>query len=159
MEEEGRQKKKEQEAKVTVEKELTALLSQVETARADAVAEFKTTQSFINSCAGYYGDGFEDCLKQVKFVYPHLDLSKVTMDDPLSSTLVGDTTLEETDDSSESESGPKGDSVVLTQAATDAPVIPLTSSIDPPDVEDSLAQDVQDLPPKGEENPQDASAS
>ena len=46
-----------------MEKELMDLLGQVETARADAVAEFKTTQSFIDSCASYYGDGFEDCLK------------------------------------------------------------------------------------------------
>ena len=36
---EGHQKKKEQEAKVTVEKELTALLRQAKTARADAVKE------------------------------------------------------------------------------------------------------------------------
>ena len=83
LEEEGRQKKKEQKAKAIVEKELTALMGQMETARADAVVEFKTTQSFIDSCTGYYGDEFKDCLKQVKSLYPHLDLSKVTMDDPL----------------------------------------------------------------------------
>ena len=43
MEEEGRQKKKEQEVIATVEKELTALLRQVETARANAMKEFKTS--------------------------------------------------------------------------------------------------------------------
>ena len=118
---------------------MTALLSQVETARADAVTEFKTIQSFINSYVGYYGDGFEDCLKQVKSVYLHLDLSKVTMDDPLLSTLVGDTTLKGTDDSSKSEPSPKGDNVVLAQPAADALVIPLTSSTDPPDAEEFLA--------------------
>lgn len=63
-------------------------------ARADVVNEFKASQPFIDSCAVYYGDGFEDCLKQVKFVYRNLDLSEVTMDDPLPSTLVGDTTFE-----------------------------------------------------------------
>ena len=63
LEEEGRQKKKEQKAKATVEKELTAFLGQVETARADAVKEFKASQPFIDSCAVYYGDGFKDCLK------------------------------------------------------------------------------------------------
>ena len=69
---------------------MTALLEQVEIARANAVIEFKASQPFINSCAVYYGDRFEDCLKQVKSVYLHLDLSKVTMD-PLPSTPTGDT--------------------------------------------------------------------
>ena len=63
----------------------------METDRADTVKEFKASQPFIDSCAVYYGDGFEDFLKQVKSIYPHLDLSKVTMDDPLPLTLVGDT--------------------------------------------------------------------
>ena len=40
------------------------LLKQVETARADAVKEFKDSQPFIDSCV-YYADGFKDCLKQV----------------------------------------------------------------------------------------------
>ena len=43
--------------------ELSILLGQVETAKADAVKEFKTSQPFIDSYAVYYGDGFEDCLK------------------------------------------------------------------------------------------------
>ena len=43
LEEEGCQKKKEQEAKAMVEKELMALLGQVETARAHAVKEFKAS--------------------------------------------------------------------------------------------------------------------
>ena len=83
LEEEGSQKKKEQEAEAAIEKKLIAFLRQVETARADAMKEFKASQPFIDSCAIYYGDEFEDCLKQVKSIYPHLDLSKVTMDDPL----------------------------------------------------------------------------
>ena len=62
-EEEGRQKKKEHEAKETAKKELAALLSQVETAKADAVKEFKASQTFVDSCAEYYSDKFEDCLK------------------------------------------------------------------------------------------------
>ena len=63
LEEEGHQKKKEQEAKETMEKELAALLSQVETAKADAVKEFRASQTFVDSCADYYGDEFEDFLK------------------------------------------------------------------------------------------------
>ena len=58
----------------------------MERTRANAVTEFKASQPFIDSCAFYYGDGFKDFLKQVKSVYPHLDLSKVSMDDPIPST-------------------------------------------------------------------------
>ena len=104
---------------MTVEKELTALLSQVETAKADTVAEFKASQPFIDACAVCYGDGFEDFLKQVKSVYPSLDLSKVNMDDPLPSTPTGDTIFEESDDSIESKVDPKNDSIILTQPAVD----------------------------------------
>ena len=75
----------------------------METAKADTVQEFRASQSFVDSCAKYYGDGFKDCFKQVKSIYPHLDLSKVSIDDPLSSTPAGDTTLEENDNSTESE--------------------------------------------------------
>ena len=74
-----------------MEKELTALLGQVEMARADIMTEFKASQPFIDSCAVYYGDGFEDFLKQVKSIYPHLDLSKVSMDNPIPSTPADDT--------------------------------------------------------------------
>ena len=122
LEEEGCQKQKEQKAKVAVEKKLTALLGQVETARVDFVAEYKIAQSFIDSCASYYGNRFKDYLKQVKSLYPYLDLSKVIMDDPLPLTLVGDTIFEEIDDSIKSEEVLKDDSVVLAQLATDLPV-------------------------------------
>ena len=43
LEKECRQKKKEQEAKAMVEKELTTLLEQVETVRADAMNEYKAS--------------------------------------------------------------------------------------------------------------------
>ena len=138
---------------------MTTLLGQVETAKADAVAEFKASQSFKDSCADYYGDGFEDCLKQVKSFFPDLDLSKVIMDDPLLSTPVGDTIFEETDHSTELEEVPKDDNVILTQPAVDQPIIPLTPSTNPPNAEDPHAQDVQDLPPKGDGNQQDPPTS
>ena len=63
----------------------------MELARADAVNKYKAFQPFIDFCGGYYGKGFEDCLKQVKSLYPHLDFSTVTVDEPLPSTLAGDT--------------------------------------------------------------------
>ena len=53
----------------------------MQTAGADAVRDFKATQSFIDSCAEYYDTGFDDCLKQVALAFPELDLSGITMDD------------------------------------------------------------------------------
>ena len=103
LKEEGHQRKEDQEAKETTEKELATLLGQVETVKANAVKEFKESQTFIDSCTEYYGVGFKDCLKQVKSNYPHLDLVKVLMVDPLPTTLAGDAIPEETDDSTESE--------------------------------------------------------
>ena len=43
LEEEGHQKEKEQEAKATMEKELTALLGKVETAKVNAMKEFRAS--------------------------------------------------------------------------------------------------------------------
>ena len=106
--------------------------------RADAVIEFKASQSFIDSCAVYYGDGFEDCLKQVKFFYPYLDLSKVTMDDPLPSTPASDTIFEETNNSTQSKRDPKDDGVVLAQPTVDKPITPLIPS--------NEAQEAENLP-------------
>jgi len=148
------QGEKEKEAKATLEKELTAFCGQVETARADAITEFKTSQPFIDACAIYYGDGFEDCLNQVKSVYPYLDLSKVTMDDPLSSTLASDTIFEETDNSTQSEWDLRNDGVILAQPAVEKLVTPLLPSTkDPPhDVEIPSTQDAQN-PFKDDENP------
>ena len=50
-------------------------------AGADAIRDFKASQSFIVLCAGYYGTGFDDCLQQVASAFPELDLSGITMDD------------------------------------------------------------------------------
>ena len=110
----------------------------METTKADSVAEYKIAQSFIDSCASYYGNGFEDYLKQVKSLYPYLDLSKVIMDDPLPLTLVSDTIFEEIDDSIKSEEVLKDDSIVLAQLATDLPVTLMISSL-VPHVEDPPA--------------------
>ena len=139
LEEEGRQRKNEQEAKEKVEKELMALLEQVDTTKANVINEYKASQPFIDFCGGYHGEGFEDWLKQVKSLYPHLDFSKVTMDKPLSSTPADDTVHEETDDSTES--NPKDGNVVVTQLATDAPVTSLVSSTEPENVEDNVVRE------------------
>ena len=63
-----------------------------------------------------------------------MDLSKVSIDDPLPSTPTGDATLEE------------DDGVVLVQSAVvDKPVVLLTSSANTP------TQEAQDLPSKGDD--------
>ena len=112
--EETRRRELEAEAKMTAEKELRSILVQVETARNDAVMEFKDSSAFIDVCAAYYGDGFEDCLKQVKSAYPDLDLSRISMDESIPSTPVGEAVHEEADDHSQ-----RDNSVVLAQPAAD----------------------------------------
>ena len=64
-----------------LQKEVTDLGQKLQTAGADAIRDFKMTQSFIDSCAEYYGTGFDDCLKQVALAFPELDLFVITMDD------------------------------------------------------------------------------
>ena len=118
-----------------------AICGQVEMARADAIVEFKASQPFIDACAVYYGDGFKDCLKQVESVYLNLDLSKVTMDDSMSTTpAFGDVVSEETDNSTHTEQDPKDDGVVLAQPALEKPVTSLVSF-----VVDPLAHDAQNF--------------
>ena len=96
-----------------LEEELTTLLKQVEKAGADAVQEFKASQSYIDSCVDYYGTGFNDCLKQVALTFPELDLSGITMEESMPTTLAGETVVDEGDDSIDLGLPPKGDSVVL----------------------------------------------
>ena len=68
--------------KQKLQEEVTALREKVETVGTDAIQKFKTSQSFIDSCADYYGTGFDDCLKQVASAFPDLDLSRISMDAP-----------------------------------------------------------------------------
>ena len=61
----------------------------------------------------------------IKSINPYLDLSKVTMDDPLPSTSMGDDTIrEETNDFTQSEQDPKNDGVILAQLAVEKPLLP-----------------------------------
>ena len=147
LKEEARLLEKVQEEKTNLEVELTAIYGQVETARADTIIEFKASQPFIDACFVYYGDGFEDYLKQVRSVYPNLDLSKISMDDPLPTTPVGgDTVGEETNDSTQLKWDPKDDSVVLAQLAIEGPVIPLALSAKDPRTPNALNSATQDAP-------------
>ena len=76
LKEEARLREKVQEEKMNLEAELMANCGQVEMARVDAITKFKASQPFLDACVVYYGGGFEDCLKQVKSIYPNLDISK-----------------------------------------------------------------------------------
>ena len=69
---------------------MTALQEKTETAGADAIQKFKASQLFIDSCADYYGTGFDDCPKQVALTFPELDLSGISMDTPEPMTLTRD---------------------------------------------------------------------
>ena len=93
---------------------MTALGEKLQTAEADAIRDFKVSQSFFNSCGEYYGTGFKDCLQQVASAYPELDLSGITMDDG--------------DDSIRQPTPRRDDSVVLAQpaanpATSDSPAV------------------------------------
>ena len=157
LKEEASLRVKAQEEKANVEKELMAFYEQVEMAKANAISEFKASKPFIDACTIYYGDGFNDCVKQVGSVYPDLDLSKVTMDDPLPTTPVGGKTIDkETDNSTHAEQGSKDDSVVLAQPVLERSVTPLIQSIeDPPpqDTENPSTQDAYNPPSKDDKNP------
>ena len=127
--------------KEKLQHEVMALREKVETAGTNTVQKFKASQSFINSCANYYGTGFDDCLKQVASVFPELDLSGITMDD-------------EGDGSPESNPPPKDDSVVvLTQPAANPPHTPASNP-------STVFVDVENLESqKDDGNPVDAPAT
>ena len=109
----------------------------MEKARADAITEFKASQSFIDSYADYYGTGFDDCLKQVASAFPELDLSKITMEESVLSTPAGDTVAYDGDD-------PKDDSIVLAQPVAN-PLVPSSNpSVEILDEENPPAQDKEE---------------
>ena len=95
---------------------------EVETIGIDVVQKFKASQLFIDSCANYYGTGFDDYLKQVASAFPELDLSGITMDAPEPTTPIGDVVTNDDEGSFRSQPPPKNDGVVvLAQPATNPP--------------------------------------
>ena len=99
-----------------------ALQEKVETAGIDAVQKFKAMQSFIDSCADYYGTGFDDCLKQVASAFPELDLSGISMDALEPVTPARNVITDDDDGIPESQPSPKVDGgVVLAQPAITPP--------------------------------------
>ena len=102
---------------------MTALRKKVETVGIDAIQNFKTSQSFIDSCADYYGTGFDNCLKQVTSAFPELDFSGISMDAPEPVTPARNVATDDDDDGiRESHSSPQVDGgVVLAQPAITPP--------------------------------------
>ena len=116
--------------KQKLQEEVTALKEKAETVGADAIQKFKASQSFIDSCADYYGTGFDDFLKQVASAFSELDLSRISMDVPEPMTPTRDVA---TDDDVVLKSQPlplaDGD-VVLAQLAVTPPV-PVSNTPEP----------------------------
>ena len=83
--------------KQKLQEEVTALREKVETARTDIVQKFKTSQLFIDSCADFYGIGFDNCLKQVASAFLKLDLSEISMDAPEPMTPVRNVVTDDDD--------------------------------------------------------------
>lgn len=100
-------------------------------AKVDAIAEFQVFQPFFDACGAYYGDGFIECLKQVRSVYLDLDLSQIIIYDTILPTPRGDDTVsDEPDDSAYTiEQEAKYDGVVIAQLVPEGPVFPVVSSI------------------------------
>ena len=108
--------------KQKLQEEVTALQEKAKTAGADVVQKFKTSQSFIDSYADYYGIGFDDCLKQVASAFPELDLSGISMDAPEPVTPARDVATEDDDVVLESQPSLVVDGgVVLAQLAITPP--------------------------------------
>ena len=104
--------------KQKLQEEVTALQEKAKMAGTDAVQRFKTSQSFIDSCADYYGTGFDDCLKQVASAFPKLDLSGISMDALEPVTPARDVATEDDDVVLESQPSPVADGgIVLAQLA------------------------------------------
>ena len=85
----------------------------VKIAGADIVQKFKTSQSFIDSYADYYGTEFDDCLKQVASAFPKLDLSGISMDAPEPVTSARNVITDDDDGAPESQPLPKVDGGVV----------------------------------------------
>lgn len=103
----------------------------------------------------YYGDGFDDCPKQVRSIYPNLNISNVTMDEPVLTTPAdGDTVDEKIEDFILAEQDLKDNGVMLAQPALERPVsIVILSAKDPLlDAENPSTQVAQNPPPKDDEN-------
>ena len=82
---------------------------------------------FIDSCADYYGTGFDDCLKQVALTFPELDLSEISMVALEPVTPARNIVTNDDDGTPKSQLPPKADSgIVLAQPAVNPPPVPVS---------------------------------
>ena len=101
----------------------------VETAGIEAIQKFKTSQSFIDSCADCYDIGFDDCLKQVVSAFPELDLSRISMDAPELVTPARNVVTDDDDGVLESQLLPKVDGGVVLAQPTITPHAPISKTL------------------------------
>nr|POE80585.1 hypothetical protein CFP56_14993 [Quercus suber] len=80
-------KEEAEKAKTNLMMEQMAFCKHMDKAKADTVVEFRVSQPFFDACGTYYGDGFDECLKQVEAAYLDLDLSQIIIDDTVLPTL------------------------------------------------------------------------
>ena len=106
---------------------MTALREKVETAGIEAIQKFKTSQSFIDSCADSYDIGFDDCLKQVASAFPELYLSGISMDAPEPVTPARDVATDD-DGVIESQPLPKVHGSVVLAQPTITPPAPVSKT-------------------------------
>ena len=66
LKEETRLKEEAEMAKANLMTELTTFHKKIDKAKVVTMAEFRVSQPFFNPCGAYYGDGFDECLKQVE---------------------------------------------------------------------------------------------
>ena len=102
-----------------------------ETVGTDAIQRFKTSQSFIDSCADYYGIGFDDCLKQVASAFPELDLSSISMDAPEPVTPTRDVTIEDDDVVLKSQPSPVVEGDIILAQPVITPLAPVSKTPEP----------------------------
>ena len=68
LKEETHRCKELEKANTNLTTESTTLRDQMDKAKVDIVATFRTSQPFFNECGIFYGKGFDDHLKQVAIV-------------------------------------------------------------------------------------------
>lgn len=91
--------------------EISKLREQVRQAKEDGKTDFRNSDGFLTELSDCYDDGFQECLRQLKALYPDLDVSQVSLDN-VAQTSAPTVNHEDTDEIFEVESMPyvQGDS-------------------------------------------------
>ena len=70
--------------------EISLLRKQVRQAKEDRETEFCNSDGFLTELGGYYANSFNECLHQVKALFPNLDVSQVSLDDVVQTSARSD---------------------------------------------------------------------